>query len=80
MHGLMNVAEEMHHHLERKRAVGVSRGGIGEDLNLIAERHYYIAFIVDLSIFKSLVSVDIFVMPCFGICVFGRMRSIVEPV
>ena len=80
MHRLVQVAEEMHYHLQSQYALRVWLFGVEHDADFAVQRSDYVAARQCGCRFVCLVSVDILIVPGYGIDVFRGVRGIVEPV
>ena len=80
VHWTMHVTDEVHEEFKRKCLLLLVQLAALERFDLLFHGADYIAFLIDLRIIESLVSVNVLVMPSAGMFVFRRVAGIVHPI
>lgn len=80
VHGAVHVADQMDQHLEREPLLLVRQLAALELPDQRGDGFEYVAVGIPGHRIEGFALVDIQVVPCLGIGVFGRMAGVVEPI
>ena len=79
MHRLVNIANEVNEYFQGECLVG-SGILIVEYCSLLVDGSDHIAGVEKRSILESFIGINIFIVPCLGVCILRGVRGVVKPV